>query len=129
MKLYRLYNLSELGPACGLHFLKREGAEGFKDLIRWPYINDSRWPLVNGGTLPLDQVDLRVEVLDKPVAVESFLESVVWEQQGQLGGAPLLLGDCFDPDEWQPYPKADFDNPVLGPRLDQAWQRLKDIRP
>lgn len=129
MKLYRLYNLSELGPACALHFLKREGAEAYKDLVRWPYVNEGRWPLPSGASLPLDQVDLRVEVVEKPVSVEPFLESVLWEHGGELGGAPLLLGDCFDPDEWLAYTPADFGHPVIGPRLDQAWQKLKDIRP
>lgn len=125
MRLYRLYNLTELGPASGLSFFKREGAEAYKDLVKWPYANSGRWPLAGGGSVALDQVDLRVESVDQNVLVEPSLETVLWEQDGQLGGAPLLPGDCFNPDEWRAYGPADFANPVSGLRLEQAWRQLK----
>jgi hypothetical protein len=124
MKLYRLFNLTELGPASGLLFFKREGAEGYKDLVKWPYADSGRWPLAGGGSVALEQLELRVEAVDMAVAVEPLLDAVVWEQQGRLGGAPLLPGDCFDPDEWLPYSPADLAHPVTGIRLEQARRSL-----
>ncbi len=125
MKLYRLYNLTELGPASSLSFLKREGAEAYKDLVKWPYADSGRWPLAMGGSVALDQVDLRVEALDMDVVIEPTLDVALWEQHGVLGGASMLPGDCFNPDEWHAYGSADFAHPVTGPRLEQAWEQLK----
>jgi hypothetical protein len=125
MKLYRLYNLTELGPASGLHFFKREGAEAYKDLVKWPYADSGRWPLSNGSTVPLSLVDLRVEEAEMDVLLAPEQEAVIWEQEKALGSAPLLPGDCFDPDEWRAYSSADLANPVTGIRVEQAWRRHK----
>ena len=125
MKLYRLYNLTELGPASGLHFFKREGAEAYKDLVKWPYADSGRWPLAGGGSVALAQVDLRVESIDVTLLLLPALDMVLWEQMGVLGAAPLLPGDCFDPDEWAGYSSGDFAHPTLGLQLETAWKTLK----
>lgn len=125
MRLYRVYNLTELGPASGLLFFKREDAEKYKELVKWPYVNDGRWPLSGGGSVPLNELELRVESLDMDVLPDQELDQVLWEQAGVLGAAPLLPGDCFDPDQWCAYSPADLANVHLGSRLELAWQALK----
>jgi hypothetical protein len=124
MKLHRLFNLTELAPAAGLHFVRREDAEAYKQLVRWPYAAEGRWPLADGGSVPLEAVDLRVEVVDVPVVLEPALHLAVQERDGALGTAPLLPGDCFDPDEWTPCTPAQLAHPVSGPRLEQAQRQL-----
>lgn len=125
MKLYRLYNLTELGPASALLFTKREDAEAYKDLVKWPYAETGRWPLIGGGSVALEQVDLRVESVDMAAVVVPEAEQVLWERDGMLGSAPWLPGDCFNPDEWKPFSAADLAHPVTGIRLEQAWRSLK----
>lgn len=125
MRLYRLLNLTQHGPAAGLYFLKREGADRYKDLVKWPYANEGRWPLPGGGDLPLDALDLRVEALERAVLVEPVLGLAVFELNGQLGGAPFLPGDCYDPDEWMPASPADLAHPVNGPRWEEALRQLR----
>jgi len=125
MRVYRLFNVTEHEPTCGLHFLEREEAERYKELVKWPYANDQRWPLAEGREVPLDRVELRVEPLERHWLAEPDLGVVVFEQDGQLGGAPLLPGNCFDPDEWQAAPAADMANPELFTLWEKARLALK----
>jgi hypothetical protein len=125
LKLHRLYNLTELQPAAGLHFIRREDAERYKELVRWPYVNEGRWPLADGRSVSLDKLDLRIESVDLPAVLEESLVVVVMERDGKLGSAPFLTGDCFDPDEWQPFSALELAHPVHGPRIEMARQRLK----
>jgi hypothetical protein len=124
VKLYRLYNLSETAPAAGLHFLKREDAERYKEVVRWPYEASGRWPRADGGEIPLEQLDLRVEVVELPVLVDRSLELVLARHEGQLGSAPLLAGDCFDPRAWEACSPEDLAHPLLGPLLENARIQL-----
>ena len=119
MRLYRLYNLSEHAPASGLLFFRRDQAERYRELVKWPYANNQRWPLPDGREIPLAAVDLRVELIERAAFPEPELGVVVFRHEGAPGGAPLLPGDCFDPDEWAPAPALELDSPVTGPR----WQR------
>jgi hypothetical protein len=125
VKLYRLYNLTELGPASGLHFFSRDQAEAYKELVKWPYAETGRWPLADGSTVPLKDVDLRIEDTSLAALALPGLDAVLWEQGGQLGAAPLIPGNCFDPDEWRPYTASDMAHPTLGPQLESAWKALK----
>jgi len=111
VRVYRLFNVSEHEPTCGLHFLGRDEAERYKELVKWPYANDGLWPLADGRELPLERVELRVEPLERPWLADPELGMVVFEQEGHVGGAPLLPGNCFDPDEWQAAPSAELANP------------------
>jgi|GEM_PF-2235231 hypothetical protein len=126
MRLYRLYNLSEHAPACGLLFFRRDQAEQYRELVKWPYANTQRWPLPDGREIPLAAVDLRVELLERDVAQAPELGVVVFRNEGVPGGAPLLPGDCFDPDEWQAAGAADLDGPATGLRWRQALAELKE---
>jgi hypothetical protein len=121
MRVYRLFNVSEHEPASGLHFLGRDEAERYKELVKWPYANEGTWPLADGRVLPLERLELRVEPLERPWLADPELGLVVFEQDGQLGGAALLPGDCFDPDEWQPAPAADG----AGPDQTVLWERAR----
>ena len=121
MRVYRLFNVTEHGPASGLHFLERQQAEQYRELVKWPYANEGRWPLADGRELPLDRVELRVEPLERHWVVEPELGQVIFEQEGQLGGAPLLPGNCFDPDEWQAAPLAD----LASPELAVLWEKVR----
>ena len=51
---------------------------------------------------------------------------VVFEQEGSVGGAPLLPGDCYDPDEWQLATPLELAHPVTGPRWEQAERALRN---
>lgn len=126
MKFYRLYNLTELEPAAALHFLKRESAEKYRELVKWPYANDGLWPLHKGGSIPLASLDLRVESVELPAVVLDAFDIVVFEREGKLGSAPYIPGECFNPDEWQPCSALDLASPVLGPRLLEAQLKVKD---
>jgi hypothetical protein len=125
LKLYRLYNQTELKPASGLLFLKREDALKYQDLVRWPYANSGRWPLPGGLDIPLDRLDLRVEAVDLPGELEQSLDLVVMEREGRLGGAALLPGDCFDPAEWEAFTPEDLAHPVTGPLMEAAGKKLR----
>jgi hypothetical protein len=125
MKLYRLFNLTELEPATGLYFVRLEGAEQYKQLILWPYRNEGRWPLADGRSIPLEKLDLRVETVELQVCVEEQLMVVVMEHAGKLGTAPFLTGDCFNPDDWTPVSAAELAHPVHGPLLAAAQHKLK----
>jgi hypothetical protein len=120
MKLYRLYNLTEQAPAAGLHFLKREDAERYKEVIRWPYEAGGRWPTATGREIPLEQLDLRVEVVELPVHIDRVLELALALHEGRLGSAPLLAGDCFDPRGWEACTPEDLAHPLRGPLLENA---------
>lgn len=67
----------------------------------------------------------RAESVELHALPEPSVDAMVWEREGRLGGAPLLPGGCFDPDQWQPYSAADLAHPVTGVRLEQAWEKLK----
>jgi len=123
MKLYRLYNQTELKPASGLLFLKREDALKYQDLVRWPYANSGRWPLPGGLDIPLDRLELRVEVVDLPGELEKTLALVVMEHEGRLGGAALLPGDCFRPRGMGGLHAEDLAHPVKGPLMEAAGKR------
>jgi hypothetical protein len=125
VKFYRLYNQTELKPASGLLFLKREDALKYQDLVRWPYANSGRWPLPGGLDMPLALLDLRVEAVDFPGVLEKTLSLVVLEREGRLGGAALLPGDCFDPGEWEAFTPEELAHPVHGPLMEQAGKRLR----
>lgn len=125
MRLYRLYNLTEQAPASGLHFLKREGAEKYKDLVRWPYAESGRWPLPGGREIPLKDIDFYVEPVDLPVVVEPALGLAVMEREGVLGTSALLPGDCFDPKEWLACAQEELEHPFSGPLLEEARRRLR----
>jgi hypothetical protein len=125
MKLYRLYNLTELAPAAPLHFLKRDDAEQYKEVIRWPYAAGGRWPLAKGGEIPLEQLDLRVEVVDLPVLVDRDLDQVLAKFEDRLCAAPLLAGDCFDPRAWEACSPEELAHPLRGPLLARAQTRLE----
>lgn len=125
MKLYRLYNLTELAPAAPLHFLKREDAEQYKEVIRWPYEAGGRWPMAKGGEIPLEQLDLRVEVVDLPVVLDRALDLVLAKHEGRLGAAPLLAGDCFDPRSWEACTPEELAHPARGPLLAKAQTKLE----
>lgn len=126
MRLYRLYNLTEHAPASGLLFFRRDQAEKYRELVKWPYLNSQRWPLPDGREIPLEAVDLRVEVLERPVAQAAELGLVVFRNEGVPGGAPWLPGDCFDPDEWQAASALDLESPDLAARWQAALVGLKD---
>jgi hypothetical protein len=125
MRVYRLFNLSEHGPASGLHFLDRDEADRYRELVKWPYANEGTWPLADGRELPLERVELRVEPLERRWLAEPELGVVVFEQEGQLGGAPLLPGNCFDPDEWQAAPATELANPETAALWEKARLALK----
>ena len=126
MKLHRLFNLTELAPAAGMHFFAREDALKYRELVLWPYVNEGRWPLPDGSTIPLESLDLRVETVEMPLVVDKTLLLVLTERDGKLGGAPLLPGNCFDPDEWEACTAAELAHPVHGTLLQRAQQLLKD---
>ena len=125
MKCYRLYNHTELAPASGLLFLKREDAEKYKDVVRWPYASTGFWPLPDGREVRLEALDLRVQLLTLAAVLERALAVVVMERDGRLGGAALLAGDCFDPEDWEPCAPAGLAHPVQGPLWEQAGLALK----
>jgi hypothetical protein len=125
VRLFRLYNRTELVPASGLLFLMREDAEKYKDLVRWPYAESGRWPLPGGREIPLEALDLRVDVVDIAGVLERALSLVVMEREGRLGGAALLSGDCFDPGEWEVFTPEDLAHPVRGPLMEQAGKKLR----
>jgi len=89
--------------------------------VKWPYANDGLWPLADGRELPLERLELRVEPLERHWLAEAELGLVVFEQDGQLGGAPLLPGNCFDPDEWQAAPPAE----LAGPEVTLLWDKAR----
>jgi hypothetical protein len=124
VKLYRLYNLTELGPASGLHFFDRAKAEAYKELVKWPYADTGLWPMADGSRVLLKDVDLRVETVELKVLPLPNLDLVLSEQNELLGSCPLLPGDCFDPDDWKAFGPAELTHPTLGPQLDQAWNAL-----
>lgn len=124
MKLFRLYNLTELGPASGLHFMDRAKAEAYKDLVKWPYADTGLWPMADGSRVLLKDVDLRVETVDLKALALPNLDMVLMEQNATLGSCPLLPGDCFDPDEWRAFGPVEMTHPTLGPQLEQAWKAL-----
>jgi hypothetical protein len=121
VRFYRLFNVSEHEPASGLHFVNRDEADRYKELVKWPYANEGLWPLADGRELDLDKVELRVEPLERHWLPEPELGLVVFEQDGQLGGAPLLPGNCFDPDEWQAAPAAE----LASPELSALWEHAR----
>jgi hypothetical protein len=125
MKAFRLYNLTELGPASPLHFLEKSGAEGYRDYVRWPYLNSGRYPLSIGGTVPLEDLDLRTEQVDLNAVVIPELELVLLERDGIIGTCHILSGQCFDPDAWEPANISELANPQAGPLIEAAQQRLR----
>lgn len=127
LRCWRLRNFTEEDPGPGLYFLKKESAEAYKDLVRWPYAQDGKWPLPGGGELPLDQVDLKVEGFEAKAVVDPELDAVIWDEHGRLGRAYVLTGQCFDPDSWRPFSLTDFGDPVLRQRLDLASERLRNM--
>ncbi len=124
MRVYRLYNLTELGPASPLHFLKKVGAENYRDLVRWPYANSKRYPLHEGGSVALDDLDLRTEELDLNAVLVPELELLLVERDGLVGTCYVLPGDCFDPDSWAPANIQELSDPRSGALLTEAQRRL-----
>lgn len=125
MKAYRLHNLTELGPAAPLHFLERAGAEGYRDYVLWPYKKTGRFPLHAGGSVKLDDVDLRVEEIDLNAVLVPELELLLLERNGLIGTCYVLPGKCYDPDSWVPANATELGNPQAGPLLEEAQRRLK----
>jgi|SRR5665213_1399280 len=124
MRVYRVYNRTENAPAAGLCFLKSQDAEKYKELIRWPYADSGFWPLPREKAIPMTMLDLQVENLDLPVLVEKGLRLVLMERENGTGAAPLLTGDCFDPEQWLAFTPEELTHPVLGPLLEQAQRKL-----
>lgn len=124
MKTFRLYNLTELGPASPLHFLERSGAEAYRDYVRWPYGNSGRYPLHAGGSVPLADLDLRTEQVDLNGVLIPELELILLERDGMIGTCHVLPGHCFDPDSWEPANMAELGHPQAGALIEEAQRRL-----
>ena len=125
MKAFRLYNLTELGPASPLHFLERAGAEGYRDYVLWPYKNSGLFPLQAGGSIKLDVLDLRVEEADLNAVLLPELELLLMERDGVVGSCYVLPGRCFNPDDWSPSGAAELAQPEAGRLLEEAKRRLR----
>lgn len=125
MKAFRLYNLTELGPASPLHFLEKAGADGYRDYVRWPYEKTGRYPLHQGGSVPLADLDLRTEEVDVNAVLVPELEILLVERDGFVGTCHLLPGNCFNPDNWAPASSAELAHPEAGKLLDEAQKRLR----
>jgi hypothetical protein len=125
LKLYRLHNSTEPGPASPLHFLKREDCDAYKDFVRWPYQNDGRYPLHQGGSIPLDKLELRIEELSMEAVLLPELEWILFLRDHALGSCAMLPGDCFNPDSWQPVGSLEAVHPVHGPLIEAAKKRLQ----
>lgn len=125
MRFYRLHNVSEGAPASELLFLRREDAERYQEILRWPYAVTGLWPLAAGGEMPLDGVRFAAEAVEMDASVEEGLGLVALARNGALGGAPLLPGDCFDPGQWRECPPEERRHPVRGAAWDRAAAALK----
>lgn len=125
MKAYRLYNLTELGPASPLHFLEKGGAEGYRAYVKWPYEKGGRYPLHDGSSIALNDLDLRVEEVDLNGVQIPELELLLIERDGLIGTCYVLPGKSFDPDSWAPANTAELSHPQAGPLLEEAQRRLK----
>lgn len=124
MRLYRVWNLSEHGPATPLHFLERQGADRFVTIFRWPHEPSGFYLRQDGGELPLAELQLRVESVDMPVLVDEGLESVFSFNNGELGRCYLLPGRCFDPDDWKPVSEVEWGTPGINEKLEEAGKKL-----
>lgn len=125
MKAFRLYNLSELGPASPLHFLERAGAEGYRDYVKWPYLKTGFYPTRDGEKVPLADLDLRVEEVEINAVMVPELELLLIERDGIVGNCYVLPGKCYDPDSWAPASAAELGNPQAGPLLEEAQRRFR----
>ena len=125
MKAFRLYNLTELGPASPLHFLERAGAEGYREYVTWPYEKTGHYPLRDGTKVRLADLDLRVEEFDLNAVLVPELEMLLIERDGVIGHCFILPGKCFDPDSWEPASAAELGNPQAGPLLEEAQRKMK----
>lgn len=125
MKAFRLYNLSELGPASPLQFLERAGAEGYREYVKWPYLKVGQFPLHDGSSIPLDDLDLRIEEVEINATLVPELELLLVERNGLIGTCYVLPGKCFDPDSWAPASSLELSNPQAGKLLDEAERRMR----
>ncbi len=124
MRLYRVWNLTEHGPATPLHFLERQGADRFVTIFHWPHETTGLYLSQDGVESPLDQLQLRVESIEMPILVDDALESVFSFKEGELGRSYLLPGRCFDPDDWKPVTEIEWGTTGINAKLEEAGRRL-----
>ena len=124
MRLYRVWNLTEHGPATPLHFLDRPSADRFVVIFKWPHEPSGLYLRQDGSEIPLAELQLRIESVDMPVMVDQALDSVFSFKEGELGRSFLLPGHCFDPDDWRSVTEIEWSTPGINEQLEAAGKRL-----